>query len=182
MSASAIKTRDGFATWAAVYRERGFWPRPVKPGTKACYERGWQRPDSELSPDVLKGWLTSHGSAGIGLLMGNPFPDGTTLGALDIDHDAYTRLGRALLRDPLCGRIGKKGAVFFMRVRGAPRNLEFRVKGETDKNLGKVAECLFTKKLCVLPPTIHPDTRRPYRWLSTPLHEVEFERLPIVEM
>ena len=47
---------------------------------------------------------------------------------------------------------------------------------------GKVAECLFVKKLCVIPPTIHPDTGQAYRWIGTPLHEVEFNELPIVEM
>ena len=50
--------------------------------------------------------------------MGSPFPDGTTLGASDTDHDDYARIAQALLRDPPSGRIGKKGAVFFVRVRG----------------------------------------------------------------
>jgi hypothetical protein len=92
------------------------------------------------------------------------------------------RLGRASLLDAPSGRIGKKGAVFFVRVRGAPRNLEFRVKEDTDRRFGKVAECLFSKKLCVIPPTIHPDTSQAYRWIGRPLHEVDFNELPIVEM
>jgi hypothetical protein len=182
MSTSAIKTHNGFTAWAPSYRERGFWPRPVKPGTKACHLAAWQTPDSELSVEVLQGWLASQRFAGIGLLMGSPFPDGTTLGALDIDHDDYVRIGRALLRDPPCGRIGKKGAVFFVRVRGSLSNPEFRVQGDQAKRYGKVAECLFSKKLCVIPPTIHPETGRPYEWIGRPLHEVDFEELPIVEM
>ena len=107
-----------FAHWAGVYRRRGYWPRPITPGTKACHVREWQKPDSELSEATLASWLTSHANFGIGLLMGSPFPDGTTLGALDIDHDEYVRLGRASLIDAPSGRIGKKGAVFFVRVRG----------------------------------------------------------------
>lgn len=171
-----------FAKWAALYRERGFWPRPISPNTKACHARDWQKPDPGIAIEVLARWVTEQGHYGVGLLMGNPFPDGTTLGALDIDHDDYTRIGRALLRDPPCGRVGKKGAVFFVRVRGAPQNLEFRVKGDADRRFGKVAECLFAKKLCVIPPTIHPDTGLAYRWLGAPLHEIDFDRLPIVEM
>jgi hypothetical protein len=50
--------------------------------------------------------------------------------------------------------------VFFARVRGALSNPEFKVRGEEGKRYGKVAECLFVKKLCLIPPTIHPDTRR----------------------
>ena len=167
-----------FAEWARVYRERGYWPRPITEGRKACHLRDWQRPDHEIPAAELASWPTKYGPLGIGLLMGSPFPDGTTLGALDIDHDDYVRVGRALLRDPPCGRIGKRGAVFFVRVRGRLRNPEFRVAGKGDK----VAECLFVKKLCVIPPTIHPDTGQAYRWIGTPLHEIDFNQLPIVEM
>ncbi len=165
-----------------TYRAAGFWPRPVTSGTKACHAPSWQKPDDELPPEELASWLFKHADSGICLLMGSPFPDGTTLGALDIDRDDYLRLGRALLRDPPCGRIGKKGAVFFVRVLGKPKNFEFHVSGDKDKRWGKVAECLFTKKLCVIPPTIHPETDQPYRWLGAPLHEIDFSKLPIVEM
>jgi hypothetical protein len=174
--------RGPFADWATVYRQLGLWPRPVTLGSKACHVKDWQNPDSELSEATLASWPTSRADFGIGLLMGSPFSDGTTLGALDIDRDEYVRIGRALLRDPPSGRIGKKGAVFFVRVRGHLGNPEFRVAGDHAKALGKVAECLFIRKLCVIPPTIHPETGRPYEWIGKPLHEVDFEEMPIVEM
>jgi hypothetical protein len=174
--------RGPFAAWAGVYRQRGYWPRPITLGTKACHVRDWQKPDSELSDATLASWLTSHAHFGIGLLMGSPFPDGTSLGALDIDRDAYVRIGRVVLRDPPSGRIGKKGAVLFVRVRGPLSNPEFKVSGEEGNRYGKVAECLFVRRLCVMPPTIHPDTGEAYRWIGRPLHEVEFDELPIVEM
>jgi hypothetical protein len=167
-----------FADWVDVYRQLGYWPRPITEGSKACHIASWQRPDAEIPAAEHASWPTKYGDLGIGLLMGSPFPDGTALGALDIDHDDYTRIGLALLRDPPCGRVGKKGAVFFVRVRGRLSNPEFRVGGKS----GKVAECLFTKKLCVIPPTTHPDTRQAYRWIGTPLHEIDFNELPIVEM
>jgi hypothetical protein len=114
--------------------------------------------------------------------MGSPFPDGTTLGALDIDRDEYVRVGRAPLGHTPSGRVGKRGAVFFVGVHGPLSNLEFSVRGEAGARFGKVAECLFVRKLCVIPPTIHPDTGQPYRWIGRPLHEVDFSDLPIVEM
>jgi hypothetical protein len=171
-----------FGDWAQFYRDHGFWPRAITPGSKACHLAGWQKPDPEIALEVRDRWLSAEGHFGLGLLMGSPFPDGTTLGALDIDHDDYVRNGRALLRDPPSGRIGKKGAVFFVRVRGRLSNPEFRVQGDQAKHYGKVAECLFSKKLCVIPPTIHPETGRPYEWIGRPLHEVDFSELPIVEM
>jgi hypothetical protein len=144
--------------------------------------REWQKPDSELLDATLASWLTSHANFGIGLLMGSPFPDGTTLGALDIDRDEYVRVGRVVLRDPPSGRIGKKGAVLFVRVHGPLSNPEFKVRGEEGNRYGKVAECLFVRRLCVIPPTIHPDTGEAYRWIGRPLHEVEFDELPIVDV
>jgi Bifunctional DNA primase/polymerase, N-terminal len=167
-----------FAGFAPVYRQRGLWPRPITIGSKACHIAGWQRPDDEISAAALSSWTSKYGDLGIGLLMGTPFPDGTTLGAVDIDHDDYVGVSAALLNNPPSGRIGKKGAVFFVRVRGRLSNPEFRVAGKGDK----VAESLFTKKLCVIPPTIHPDTGQAYRWIGTPLHEIDFRELPIVEM
>jgi hypothetical protein len=174
--------RGPFGDWAGAYRRRGYWPRPITPGAKACHVREWQKPDSEWSEAMLASWLTSYANFGIGLLMGSRFPDGTTLGALDIDHDEYVRLGRASLIESPCGRIGKKGAVFFVRVRGDLSNPEFKVRGEAGKLYGKVAECLFTKRLCIIPPTIHPDLGQPYRWIGRPLHEVDFCELPMVGM
>jgi hypothetical protein len=171
-----------FAHWAGEYRRRGYWPRPITLGTKACHVREWQKPDSELPDATLASWLTSYADYGIGLLMGSPFPDGTTLGALDIDRNEYVRVGRAVLRDSPSGRIGKKGAILFVRVRGPLSNFEFRVRGEDGTRHGQVAECLFVKKLCVIPPTIHPDTGQAYRWIGRPLHEADFNELPIVEM
>lgn len=109
-SASPVATEASspFARWAALYRRHGYWRRPITLGTKVCHVREWQRPDAELSEATLASWLTSHTHSGIGLLMGSPFPDGTTLGAVDIDRDEYVRVGRASLRDPPSGRIGKK--------------------------------------------------------------------------
>jgi Bifunctional DNA primase/polymerase, N-terminal len=181
-SPDVAAARGPFAESARVYSQRGNWPRPITIGSKACHVRDWQRPDHEIPAAELASWPTKYGPLGIGLLMGSPFPDGTTLGALDIDHDDYTRIAQALLRDPPSGRIGKKGAVFFVRVRGPLSNPEFKVRGEEGKRYGKVAECLFAKKLCVIPPTIHPDTGQAYRWIGTPLHEIDFNQLPIVEM
>jgi hypothetical protein len=171
-----------FAEWASLYRERGYWPRPITLGSKACKLPNWQRPDDKIREVEFASWIASSRDHGIGLLMGSPFTDGTTLGALDIDRDEYVRIGRALLRDPPSGRIGKKGAVFFVRVRGHLSNPEFRVAGDHAKALGKVAECLLVRKLCVIPPTIHPETGQPYEWIGRPLHEVDFSELPIVEM
>lgn len=173
---------DGiFATWAPVCRKLGLWARPVLPGSKACKIPNWQLPDDQQASGTLDMWRRRFADNGIGLLMGSPLPDGTRLGALDVDREEYVALARVLLANPICGRFGQKGVVFFVRYGRQLGNPEFRVRGKENASWGKVAECLFEKKLCVIPPTIHPKTNAPYRWLGIPLHEVDFTKLPMVE-
>jgi hypothetical protein len=166
-----------FATEAPRYRAAGFWPRPITPGSKACYLPAWQKPDKEVSEEELQHMLQANADHGISLLMGSPIAYGTTLGAIDIDHDDYVRVAKVLLGgDPPCGRFGSKGAVFFVRVAPGMRNRKFRV----GKNGEQIAEALFSKSLCVIPPTIHMTTGQPYRWLGTPLLDVDLSTLPFI--
>jgi hypothetical protein len=152
-----------FASEAPRYRSAGFWPRPIELGSKACKIKGWQRPDPDIGQADLDRWLEQYGQQGIGLLMGSLLADGTTLGALDIDRDEYVRVVRFMLGDPPCGRIGSKGVVYFVRVAPGVKNRKFRVGGKDGE---QIAEALFVKSLCVIPPTIHPDTKQPYRWID----------------
>jgi hypothetical protein len=119
-----------FRLQAPLYRAMGLWPRPVWPGAKACQIPHWQKPDPEQPEGALQRWTEQYGDFGIGLVMGSPLPDGTRLGALDIDRDDYLRVVRVLLGDPECGRIGKKGAVFFVRLAGQFHTTPLRVKSE----------------------------------------------------
>ena len=169
-----------YRLWAPIYQKRGLEPRPVQPGSKACKIKGWTKADDEISATTLKSWIDKYPNHGIGLRMGTPLPGGGHLGALDIDRDEYVGLGRVLLNDPPCGRFGSKGAVFFVRVMGEISNSKFKVKGEFAERYGQVVECLFNRTLCVIPPTIHPDTHEAYTWIGTPLHELDFDLLPVI--
>lgn len=167
-----------FAENVQAYREAGFWPRPVVRGEKRPPMKNWQRPDNDLSLSDLKSWEENYSNLGIGLAMGSPFPDGSRLGALDIDDDRFIRLAQAVLMNPPSGRIGARGIVFFVRVTAAEANRAYSIKtgGETVK----VGELLVDKKFCVLPPTIHP-AGNPYRWAGSSLLDVDFASLPLIE-
>jgi hypothetical protein len=167
-----------FGDLAPLYRKAGFWPRPVRPGTKACPLKKWNIPDPERKLGELDGWLEQFGHCGIGLVLGSPFPDGTKLAAVDIDRDDYVRVTQALLRNPPCGRIGAKGIAYLVRLRGDGKYRALKVKGEGG---AKIGEILCDNRFLVLPPTIHPDTEKPYRWIGRSLLEVDYRELPIVE-
>jgi hypothetical protein len=172
---------DVFAEWAPIYRDCAYWPRPITPGTKACKMPGWQTPDPELEPRVLETRPKTHASDGIGLLLGSPFPDGTVLGALDIDNDDYVRVARTLLHQPPCGRIGARGILFFVRIKGDTAYRELKIKAENGRPAVKVGELLVARRLAVIPPTIHPDTHAPYTWVGRALHEIAYTDLPLLE-
>ena len=166
---------------AEELRKLGLQARPVKSGCKACKEKGWQRPDEEISVEEKQSWLEKCADHGIGLLLGSLLPDGTRLGALDIDRDDYVRVSAALLGNPPCERIGAKGVAWFVRVRGELGVKKFDVKC-ADGTVIHVGELLCQKRLLVIPPTIHPDTNQPYRWVGKSLLEVDYTDLPIVEV
>lgn len=167
-----------FSDHAPLYRKAAFWPRPVRPGTKACPLQKWNIPDPERKLGELEGWLEQFSYCGIGLVLGSPFPDGTKLAAVDIDRDDYVRATHALLRNPPCGRIGAKGIAYLVRLRGDGKYRALKVKGEGGTKIGEI---LCDNRFLVLPPTFHPDTERPYRWIGRPLLEVDFRELPIIE-
>jgi len=168
-----------YREWGPVYRGLGLEPRPIAPGGKACKLKGWQNPMSEAA---IATSLEAHGHCGIGLVTGTLLADGTHLVALDIDHDAYTRLGWVLVREPACARIGKKGVAIFCRSRQLLSSEVFKLPGLLRGAFGNPAEILAAKKLVVIPPTIHPDTGQPYRWIGKPLHEIGPEQLPLIEV
>lgn len=171
------RSQQIFGKWAPIYRNLGLEPRPIKPGDKASV-KGWSKPDSDLGKRTLSSWDKKYSNFGIGLRMGTPLPDGGFLGVVDIDRDDYVRLATTLLNDPPSGRLGAKGRAFFVRLLGNLKNAELNVRGESDTKGWHVGDFLFTRKLCVIPPSIHPDTNEAYKWIGTPLHELDFSLLP----
>lgn len=161
-----------FHEWAGAYIKAGYWPRAVK-GKGG--QTGWNRP----GPDVhLR--LLPEPHLGVALLTGSPLGDGSKLGAIDVDDDRFTRVVRVLLGGtadvPLpAERRGAKGTAIFVRdpcKDAIRRPVKWKVKG-FNKN---PVEYLFDL-LCVVPPSIHPDTGQPYQWLGTPLLELQPEQL-----
>ncbi len=177
-----------YGTWAPIYQKLGMWPRPLRypgyneskkaPYGKSCHEKGWTTPDHQLPAGTLERWAQKFPHYNIGLLCGSPFPDGTRLGAVDIDHDRYIALGKVIFGNPECTRIGKKGIVIPIRYKEGVQNRKIRVKGSDE--FGQVVELLIEENLFVIPPSIHPQTKAPYRWEGTPLHKMDYRQLPLI--
>jgi hypothetical protein len=142
--------------------ERGFYPLPIVPGTKTPghwipslgrYVKtvGWtdiKRP-VETSPQP---------GAGTGLRLGLQ-PDGTYTVALDWDHEGAALM--ALDKFPATVmKEGRRGLTLFYRSKTPVPSHDIKIDGVV------VVQILGEGRQTVLPPTIHPDTRRPYTWGS----------------
>lgn len=172
-----------FAKEFEAYLAQGYSVRAVPLGSKGPKIKGWQKPDFEQPSGFYQRMANDAKSPGIALLHGTVFPDGTTLASLDIDHPAYLRVACFLLGDPVCGRVGSKGIAYPVRLRGqlkkARTPFEVKLPDGTKVHTGEI---LTAGSVLAIPPTVHPDTNRPYEWVGKPLLETSFEELPIIEV
>lgn len=136
--------------WAA-----GLPVLPLMPREKRVLLNAWSTYCVTMPPQELQEvWLRDHPDGNIGL------PLGPQSGLLAIDID--TEDDRVLkIVDKVCGyspwvRRGKKGSVRVYKYSG---ERTFRIK---DINNQTIMECLSQGAQVVLPPSIHPDTQKPY--------------------
>jgi hypothetical protein len=141
---------------------------------KAPYKKGWTK--LEFSRDEIIKEIANNNATGYGLKLGL----GEYL-AIDIDGESAKELLKSLAPEGAIeilkntaswtsGKFGRGQYLFQVKEcdRHRIRNLKI-LTGETDEN-GK-AEALEFRWLgtqSVLPPSIHPETGKPYRWLKNP--------------
>ena len=160
--------------WASYFHRLSFRLCAIPPGKKGPVMPGW--PEGNLPPEY---WLT-HPQEGLGVVLGpsrlvsldlDSLPDArAVLDALGLELDALLS-GAMLVR----GNPERLRAIF----RAPPdldlsrKSLAWPAKGEDGKPV-TVFELRGGPVQDVLPPTVHPDTGRPYEWITPPW---ELERL-----
>ena len=142
--------------------EFGYYPLSIMPGAKfpghnvpslGEFEKtsGWQHPRRPIDTSPQPG-------AGIGLRCGRQ-PDGTNVVALDVDRDdlalAFLDIFRATVM-----KEGQRGLTAFFRSSQPISSHDFKINGCV------AIQVLSDGRQTVLPPSIHPDIRRPYTWSS----------------
>ncbi|MER9680368.1 bifunctional DNA primase/polymerase [Mesorhizobium sp. M0184] len=168
-----------FGSEAPKYWERNLPVIPVN--GKIPIHQGWQGnlgsiPNEERQRELI----ATHPGNNIGALLGLPVDGDKTLVALDVDDDRLLAvslqllgLNRAERRTVLAGKKGKKGATIFVR---APKSLKSTViKGTA--GLGNI-DFLAAGKMTVMPPSVHPETGKPYEVSGKSLLDVDFADLP----
>ena len=145
--------RGIFETFAPLYWEAGIQAIPLKPKEKRPADGGWQRWCIEKIPHSLQqAWLTRYPDGNIGV------PSGPSSGLCFIDIDTFDEKLLKAVEDAIPGspwrRVGAKGCVLAYKFNGIK---SFKIKAD---NIG--VEFFCTSGQIVMPPSIHPDTQKPY--------------------
>ena len=161
------------------YYETGLVPIPIMPQTKRPVKdahgfnewahRGIPRPKVEFFDEhynISKGF-------GIGIVCGSA----SNIVVVDIDTDAYDVM-HACPPSPL-RRRGQKGEARFFQFNPDLHNCNFSRKDAKGNREG--VDILVEKKYIIVPPSIHPETKRPYVWLTPDdLMSIDINDLPVL--
>lgn len=152
---------DIFATFAPLYWQRGLPVIPLRMQEKRPAIAAWSEFCKRLpNPDEQQAWLTSYQHGNLGLPLGPQ----SGLVMVDIDTDDQTVINAIM--DVLAPfpapwkRIGKKGFALAYRQPVGGELKPFKLKAVDTNQM--IVEMLSTGNQIVLPPSVHPDTKRPY--------------------
>lgn len=175
---------------AATYCKMGWALVPIPAGSKAPTSLGWQTPERAILTEAdARKYYDANPTHNMGLLHG---PSGTA--ALDVDNVEHTRLifeAMGINYDQLATSMGIRGrsdrAKMIFRVPAGidlkTHKISWPLKDDPRKT-AVVMEFRAGAVQDVLPPSIHPDTGRPYSWVNghpfkTPLPEIPAQLLTI---
>jgi putative DNA primase/helicase len=161
----------------ALY-ERGFTPLWIPLGSKAAKSPGWQ--SLEQSPERIAREFGRQ--CNIGVRLGDVLADESTLIGIDVDLDdgPLLRVVGKAIGQPVPVKHGKKGATFIVRMTEPQRTRGIYLRREGKKK--RAIDLLGIGSQTVAPPSIHPDTNLPYRWIAgTPLHQSDILDVALVE-
>lgn len=178
---SQVAVKSPYSEHFSRYAEAGLPALPVSPGTKVpgFYEsqqwhpmRGWQTfatvMPTEAQQMVWGGW------EGAGLCV--PMGGSSRILAIDVDTnrpDIIAAIEAELAGLLISRRRGARGYAAFVI---APVDFKLtQTKWDVDGQ--RVLDLLYTGRQVVMPPTIHPDTKQPYTWL-TPFKIYDRDELP----
>jgi len=156
--------------------ENGFTPLRLEPGEKYTKAAGW----STDTPTPQKIERAFARPSNLGVRLGDPLPDGSYLIAIDIDIEEalLIRAVERAIGEKVPIKRGKKGYTYFVRIDRLVKTHKI-YWSRNDKKTAAI-DVLAKGAQTVLPPSIHPDTKQPYTWISqVSLEDIDVRTLPI---
>lgn len=158
----SLKNPVSFTNLAPLYFDKGMSVVPIKPGYKHPRKNNWQNINFEET-------YKEYSNYGIAIKCGK-----SGIMALDIDilDKKKQEKIKKILPPIYCGKVGnpeKLPTIFY----------QYEDKFQDIKQHG--IELIINARICVLPPTFHPDTKKPYYWIGRSLLECEVDDLPLLD-
>ena len=164
--------------------DMGYSAIPCMPGSKrpGTYSRGhwygdldWTRFCERLPTELETEAWSKYPDGGVCIALGKASGG---LVAIDVDtdrHEVIEAIKGAIPDESPIQKMGRKGFTAFYRARPAVVSCAFNINGE------RALDLLAHGKQTVIPPTIHPDSGRPYVWLTeSTLEHISTDRLPML--
>ncbi len=150
---------DGiFSTNALRYFENGYNVVPLLPNTKRPFQTGWEVAcETKQASFQIESYMHSYPNYNIGIALG----EASRIIGIDFDYDVeglHEKINLLIEGSPVKKR-GDKGYTAFYKYNGE-HNKKWYKDGKA------VVELLSTGNQTVVPPSIHPDTKEPYVWLT----------------
>jgi putative DNA primase/helicase len=144
-----------FSSTAPLYWARKLPALPLVFQGKRPAISDWSRLHEIMPTDAeMAAWVAEFGEHNVGLALGKQ--SGLCMIDIDTDDPAEQKAIQDELPDSPWCRIGAKGMMLAFKFSGVPT---FRIKDVTGR---MIVEHLSSKTQIVLPPSIHPTTKRPY--------------------
>jgi hypothetical protein len=154
---------------------QGYSPVPILSGSKRPLKAGWhslkKTPLTEL--EIVR--LARHSSQlGLGVAGGY---GGLVPIDIDTDDPAIVDTLASVLPRPMVAKCGTRGFTTFFRSATPIKSRKFKTAKPKEEMLVEV----LTTGQTLIPPTVHPDTRMPYQWLTlATLFDTPIDQLPEV--
>jgi P4 family phage/plasmid primase-like protien len=161
---------------AQMLLRRDYIPLRIAYAEKFTKQPGWQ----VMSPTEESIARDFARQSNLGVRCGDLMPDGTRLLAIDVDVDdiEIIRCVEHAIGVIVPTKKGKKGATYFVRVDYEQKTTKLKQQREGKKV--PVIDILCLGAQTIVPPSLHPDTKLPYRWIAgKPLQDIDFRTLPV---
>lgn len=173
---------EKFQNLAIKLRQQGYFPLRLEPKGKMPKSTGWQT-HTPTEESILRDFARP---SNIGIRTGDIKSDNTCLIAVDVDIEEIELIKcveRAIGEKVPCKR-GKKGYTYLFRIdrQVKTHKIYWTRKDDSGKSKKKPAiDVLCRGAQTVIPPSVHPETNEPYKWLSgQSLEETPYETLPVL--
>jgi len=162
---------------AVRYAEAGYFVVPLKPNSKRPLFNEWT--DIYYNVERIRRVYTDD-LCNIGLALGHSI-EGVYVYAVDVDTNDQEFIDsvKSAIGVSAPAKFGQKGATFFVGSKTQLKSFKLKTLGNSK---GKpVLEFLASGAQTVMPPSVHPDTGEPYRWLNRSLLDTPMPLLPMVD-